>query len=241
MKYLIYLLSLMILPAQAAPELNIGALYEYLDGGRSTALKRIYNGGDSTAFVKVMVAELVYAADGTVTEVAMDGQPSDQRSLVASPARLIVPANGMQQVRLLFRGERDKERYYRLRFIPVLPEVNDGFGLTSEEAEQYDASLKAGVNILAGYGAVVFVRPAQPQYATEVVHESKRFIIPNKGNSTIVLDHFNDCDLNGNDCAPPTKHHVRPTKSLEFERKPGRNYRFVLEEGTQQRAFDFNG
>lgn len=245
MKYLLLLLLMSLgsitSPVQGAPQLNIGSLYEYFDGNRSTSLKRIYNSGDTAAFVKITVAELVYAADGTVSEVPLDGLPAEQRSLIASPARVIVPPDGMQQVRLLYRGERLSERYFRLRFIPVLPETGDGFGLTSEQARQYNEALSAGVNILAGYGAVMFVKPAQTTYATEVVHESGRFIVPNKGNATVVLDHFNDCDRNGQHCAAPTKHHIRPGKSLSFEKKTGRSYRFVLQEGPQSRHHEFEG
>lgn len=241
MKYLALLLGLTTFDAWAAPQLNIGSLYEYFDGNRSTSLKRIYNSGDTAAFVKVSVAELVYAADGTVTEVSLDGLPAEQRNLIASPARVIVPPNGMQQVRLLYRGERQAERYFRLRFIPVLPETGDGFGLTSEQAQQYNEALSAGVSILAGYGAVMFVKPAQTTYATEVLHEAERFTIPNKGNATVVLDHFNDCDRNGQRCAPPTKHHIRPGKTLSFEKKTGRSYRFVLQEGPREIPHEFEG
>lgn len=63
-------LALLLVPlvAKAGPELNVGGLYDYLDDGKSTLLKRIYNGGDATAFVKVSVAELVYGADGVPCE-----------------------------------------------------------------------------------------------------------------------------------------------------------------------------
>jgi P pilus assembly chaperone PapD len=241
MKRFLLLLSLVTLTAQAGPELNIGSLYEYLDGQRSTTLKKIYNSGDRTAFVKASVAELVYGPDGTAREVSMEGLPSEQRSLIASPARLIVPAKGMQQVRLLYRGDRDRERYFRLRFIPVLPEANDDFGLTPEEAREYDDSLKAGVNILAGYGAVVFVKPAQTRYASQVVQQAKRFSIVNDGNATLVVDHFTDCAVDGNDCRPPTKHHIRPAKRLEFDKQTGRAYRFLLVEDQAPREVEFNG
>ncbi|MCE6983752.1 molecular chaperone, partial [Pseudomonas frederiksbergensis] len=45
--------ALLALPlaAVAAPELNVGGLYDYLDGDKSTLLKRVRNSGDSTAFV----------------------------------------------------------------------------------------------------------------------------------------------------------------------------------------------
>lgn len=87
--------------AQAGPELNVGGLYDYLEEGKSTLLKRVRNGGDSTAFVKVSVVELVYDGSGPPREVALEGLALEQRGLVVSPARLIVPSRGMQAVRLL--------------------------------------------------------------------------------------------------------------------------------------------
>lgn len=91
------LLALLLpLPAQAAPELNIGGLYDYIDGGKSTLLKRVRNGGDTTAFVKISAAELVYDKDGTAREIDLESLPLEQRGLVVSPARLIVPARGLQ-------------------------------------------------------------------------------------------------------------------------------------------------
>lgn len=242
MKRLIVAITL-VLPGllQAAPQLNIGGLYDYLDGNRSTQLKRVRNGGDSTAFVKVSVAEIIYDADGSTREVPMEGLPADQRALVASPARLIVPANGMQAVRLLYRGSRERERYFRLRFIPVLPQVNDGFAITEQESEQYKSSLKAGVNILAGYGSLLFVRPEQTRFSTQVLHEPGRFVVPNQGNSTVVLDHFNDCDASGQQCEVATKHHLVPGSRRAFDKQPGRQYRFELIEGDQSRQVEFRG
>ncbi|CAK9888480.1 MULTISPECIES: pilus assembly protein [Pseudomonas] len=235
------LLLLMATTAFAGPELNIGTLYDYLDSDKSTLLKRVRNSGDTTAFVKVSVVELVYDEQGRTREVEMDGREALERGLVVSPARLIIPASGMQAVRLLYRGERDNERYFRLRFIPVLPEVNDGFAVTEDEAERYESALKVGVNILAGYGSILFVRPLAARYQTEVVHEAERFLIPNQGNTTIVLDHFNDCAAGNQDCAPATKHHVLPGNTRAFEKKAGRLYRFELVEGDQRREITFKG
>lgn len=226
---------------QAAPELNVGTLYDYLEGGKSTLLKRVRNGGDTTAFVKVSVAELVYDSQGVAREVELDSLALAERGLVASPARLIVPANGMQAVRLLYRGERDRERYFRVRFIPVLPESNDGFALSKEEAEGYRDSLKAGVNLLAGYGSLVFVRPAETRYQTPIDHKGSGLTIANQGNATIVLDHFRHCEPGGRECAAATKHHVLPGRVREFSAQPGRLYRFELLEGENRREMTFKG
>lgn len=236
------LLALLLpLPAQAAPELNIGGLYDYIDGGKSTLLKRVRNGGDTTAFVKISAAELVYDKDGTAREINLESLPLEQRGLVVSPARLIVPARGLQSVRLLYRGERGHERYFRVRFIPVLPEVNDGFAVDEAQAEAYRDSLKAGVNLLAGYGSLLFVRPADTQYDTTTRGEGGTLTVVNGGNSTVVLDHFKVCQAANEQCEPATKHHLLPGRTRQFEREKGRVFQFELQEGQQRKQMSVQG
>lgn len=231
----IVLLSLP-LAAVAAPELNIGGLYDYLDGNKSTLLKKVRNGGDSTAFVKVSVVELVYDDAGVAREIDTEGLPLEQRGLVASPARLIVPAKGMQSVRLLYRGSRAEERYFRLRFMPVLPELGDGFAVDEQQAQQYRDSLRAGVNLLAGFGSLLFVRPAQAHYQTPVRREGGLLTVANEGNATVVLDHFRQCRAPQEACEPATKHHLLPGRSRQFEGDVARIHQFELHEGDQRTA-----
>lgn len=229
------------LALHAAPELNVGALHDYLDGGKSTLLKRVRNGGNSTAFVKVSVAELVYDANGVAREVDTDGLPLEQRGLIASPARLIVPAQGMQAVRLLYRGPRDSERYFRLRFMPVLPETGDGFAVNEQEAEQYRDSLKAGVNLMAGYGTLLFVRPAESRFQTPVRRQGGQLTVVNEGNSTVVLDHFRQCQAPAQGCEPATKHHLLPGRSRHFEGQVGKVHQFELHEGGERKDMVVEG
>lgn len=230
--YGVFLALLMCpLPLQAAPELNIGGLYDYIEGDRSTLLKRIRNGGDTTAFVKVSVAELVYDAQGKASEVSLEGLAMDARALVVSPARLIVPARGLQSVRLLYRGTRERERYFRVRFIPVLPEVDDGFAVDQAEADAYRDSLRAGVNLLAGYGSLLFVRPDAPRYQTDLDYVDGKLKVSNHGNSTVALDHFRVCQSADQACGPATKHHLLPGRTRLFEDEGGHVFQFELQEG----------
>ncbi|PTT71705.1 pilus assembly protein, partial [Pseudomonas sp. HMWF007] len=137
--FLLGLLSVFCLPAQAGPQINVGTVYDYLEAGQSTYLKRVFNSGDATAFVKVNVLEIIYGADGTPQEVAVENAAdgASRNGLMASPARLIVPAQGMQGTRLLYMGERDRERYFRVRFVPVVPEKEDEFAVSGEERDAY--------------------------------------------------------------------------------------------------------
>ncbi len=232
------------LSIQAGPNINIGVVYDYLAGDKSTYLKRVYNSGDSTAFVKINVLEIIYNADGTPSEVPVKVQAdaSARDGLMASPARLIIPAQGMQGTRLLFMGERDRERYFRVRFVPVVPEKEDEFAVSSEEREDYKKTLTAGVNIMAGFGTIFFVRPKDARFDSVIDDSAGTYRVRNNGNTVVVIDEFKNCSTSvETDCEPTTKHHVMAGKSFEFEKKAGREYRFILVEGDTKKTLRVAG
>lgn len=236
--FLLGVLSVCCLTAQAGPQINVGTVYDYLDADKSTYLKRVFNSGDSTAFVKVNVLEIVYEADGTHREIpveaAADG--ASRNGVMASPARLIVPAKGMQGTRLLYMGERDRERYFRVRFVPVVPEKEDDFVISSEEREEYKQSLSAGVNVMTGFGTVFFVRPKDARFETLINETASRYELRNNGNTVLVIDEFKSCSLvKETDCGATTKHHVLAGKTFGFDKEQGREYRFILIEGDSKK------
>ncbi|RKS23424.1 hypothetical protein BJ917_2480 [Pseudomonas sp. WPR_5_2] len=228
----------------SGPQINVGVVYDYLDGDKSTFLKRVFNGGDSTAFVKVNILEIVYDADGTSREIPLSTQAdaNARDGLMASPARLIVPANGMQGTRLLYMGERERERYFRVRFVPVVPEKEDEFAVSAEEREDYKKGLSAGVNVLAGYGTVFFVRPKETRYDSVINDVPGQYAIRNNGNSVVVIDEFKDCSVkNEAECQPTTKHHILAGRTFKFDKQAGREYRFTLIEGSATKKFEIKG
>jgi Mat/Ecp fimbriae periplasmic chaperone len=237
-------LSLFSLGAMAGPQINVGVVYDYLGGDKSTYMKRVFNGGTSTAFVKVNNLEMIYNEDGSYREVPLQDQPGAiaRDGLMASPARLIVPANGTQGTRLLFMGNRDKERYFRVRFVPVVPQAEDDFAITDEERAEYKDSLAAGVRVLAGYGTVFFVRPKDTRFNTAIKDDGKRYTLNNHGNSVVVVDEFKDCAAAApQDCRPTLRHHIRAGHSYGFDKQPGRDYRFSLIEGDETRKIEVKG
>lgn len=232
------------LTAQAGPNINVGVVYDYLDGSKSSYLKRIFNGGTSTAFVKVEILEILYDAGGTPREVPLQSQAdaAARDGLMASPARLIVPANGMQGTRLVYMGERETERYFRVRYIPVVPEKEDAFAVSEEEREAYEKTLQAGVSVLAGYGTVFFVRPKDTRYATSIDNGAGRYEVRNNGNSVILVDEFKSCVAGKpTDCHPTTKNHVLPGRAFSFDKEAGRQYTFKLVEGDKQKSQEVKG
>jgi P pilus assembly chaperone PapD len=245
MKVLGAVLGLLMLSfnAHAGPSINVGVVYDYLDGDKTNYLKRVFNGGTSTAFVKITVLEILYSADGTAEEVPLKNLPDGARDgLMASPARLILPPNGTQSTRLLLRGERDKERYFRVRYIPVMPEKDDEFAVPEQEREAYKQTLSAGVSVLAGYGTVFFVRPKETRFDTQIDNGQGQYQLRNNGNSVVVIDEFKDCSAkDAMDCTPVTKNHVLPGRVFSFEKKAGRVYRFQLVEGGKPKVHEVKG
>lgn len=240
MKTLLFcgVLSLCATGAHAGPNINIGTVYDFLDGDKSAYLKRVFNAGSSTAFVRVNIFEMTFDASGQAVEHALDnhGDGASRRTgLVASPARLIVPANGMQALRLLYVGEREHERYYRVRYVPVVPEREDQFAVSDVDREQYKKSLSAGVNIMAGYGAIFFVRPKHTRFDTRFHDKTNEYRAHNAGNSTIELAEFKDCSQSDpNKCLATRSHHILPGKQFVLPKEAGRMYAFELVEGDKK-------
>jgi hypothetical protein len=231
-------LLLCSLAAQAGPNISVGEFYDYLPGDKGTYLKRIFNGGDTTAFVKINVSEMLYKPDGSYDEVPLEVGPDGRtrNGLMASPARLIVPAEGMQSTRFVFVGERQRERYFRVRYLPVAPEKDDDFGVSDEERKAYEKTVVGGVQVMAGYGTVFFVRPDNSRFDTRIENGGQRYTLRNAGNTVVMVDEFKDCAVaNLTSCAPTTKNHIFPGRSFSFEKQAGRIYRFHLVEGDTHR------
>lgn len=76
--------------------------------------KRIYNTGDSTAFVRVEILEIHPERQDKNNELPqkeVSGKTLERERLIVTPQRLIIPPSGFQSVRMLWPGERNSERY----------------------------------------------------------------------------------------------------------------------------------
>ena len=231
--------------AIASPSINPGPMFGFLDDGKSAVLKRIYNSGTSTAFVKVVVQEIIYDAQGQPVEqppIALSAAPLAQHNtLLASPARMIIPANGMQSTRLLFMGRRDHERYYRVRFIPVLPSSVDSFDQSTDDQQTYKKELAAQVTLLTGFGTLLFVRPDKVKFDTRLNDEKDTYSVHNAGNSVIALDFVKSCHAEKTtECSAIIQHYVLPGKTYTFTKEQKRIHSFVLQEGATKRNISFS-
>lgn len=135
--HFILALSLMSITTSvyASPSIGIGSMYDFFTPETQSLTERVYNIGKSTAFVRVEILEIDVAPKMNQRESKpkeVEAGSLTQERLIVSPLRLIIPPSGFQTVRILWPGARDKERYFRIRFTPVLPEENDGFGMNKD-------------------------------------------------------------------------------------------------------------
>jgi DNA relaxase NicK len=90
---------------------------------------------------------------------------------------------------------------------------------------------------MTGFGTVFFVRPKNSRFDSVIDDSAGVYRLRNNGNTVVVIDEFRNCSLKKEtECEPTTKHHILAGKSFEFEKKPGREYRFNLIEGADKKT-----
>jgi len=223
------------LHAAAIPKITVGSMYDFIESDKSTLLKRIRNSGDDTGYVRVDVSEVSYLPNGGKLEKKIDATAAASGKvdgLIFTPSRMIIPANGMQTGRLVVVGKRDKERYYRVRYIPVMPKDQYEFGQSKKQYDEYKKSLNAGVSILTGYGAMVIVRPENVVFNTDIAQRDNKIIITNKGNSSIKLEGIKLCQ--GGKCGDASSVILMPGKQHNLKQESQKNWQFTLLEGSKK-------
>lgn len=217
--------------ALASPDISVGTLYDYMSAEKTTLLKRVRNLGDETAFVKITLAEIIYDADGVPKERELPEE--GVRQLVTSPSRLIIPAGGMQATRFIYMGVRERERYFRVRFVPVKPQDDE---ITELPPQQ---QISAGVNIMTGFGTILFVAPKETRYDTRIDRENGVLYVENRGNATVILDYLEQCDKKERSCSQPEKMHLLPGVKKRVSQEATRLVRFELIEGKKSAFREF--
>lgn len=226
-------------PVIAGPAINVGALNEYVYSGKNTLAKRIYNTGDATAFVRVTVSEIVYKGQAPAEEVPLDNEAiidGKGSGIISSPPRLIIPAGGMQTNRLVITGPRDKEAYYRVRYIPVMPKNMDEFALNKDEINKYQSTINASVAVMTGFGTIVTVQPDKVHFDTQITEKGNTLRISNNGNASVVIAGLKSCDINLKNCNAPANIQLRPGRSLERDIVPQKIWHYTLTEGSQKKT-----
>lgn len=246
--YIFSVICLTVLPAltaaAATPVIGISSMYDVLMPDMQGMTKRIYNTGDATAFVRVELIE-ISPDEKTGTrekpQQELDGTTPARNRLIVTPQRLIIPPSGFQTVRILWPGERDRERYFRIRFTPVMPETDDGFGLDKNAVNEYrQNNVSTGLNVLTGYGSVVIVQPEKPQFSTVMNDAGNAGItVRNNGNATVSLDNIRQCKAADTECSAYSREFILPGRTHLLKKKDGYKTHFTLIEGNSRRDVSY--
>jgi hypothetical protein len=245
------MLSLCQTPAIAS-SLSVGAMHEYMKPEETQILKRIRNDGDATEFVRVTINEVEFVNGKETEKSEVEAKPETRTSLdcqstsgnatsllLASPSRLIIPAKGMQATRLVYCGDRKTEHYFRVRFIPALPQQLDEFPIEQKEKEQYKKVISAGVNVLTGFGTVVIIRPENVRFNTVITPAKESSNVRNDGNSVVVLDNLISCEKKDKGkCTDAQKVHIRPGVEKSISAPVNMKTSFDLYEGDTKRHIE---
>jgi len=140
-------------------------------------------------------AENAYV-DVEIIEVRNPGMPEEQRvaitnpqesGLLVTPAKMVIPPSGRQQVRLVnLAGTGDVDKVYRINFKPVLPP------LASEESV---------VRIVVAYQALVLIPPENPSAVVNFERDGTSLVMRNVGNSYVRLEDGRYCESENANCA----------------------------------------
>lgn len=230
--------------AHATPVIGIGSMYDVLIPGMQSMSKRIYNTGDATAFVRIELFEINPGEKKGPEETPqkeLSGTTLEHDRLIVTPQRLIIPPGNFQTVRILWPGERKNERYFRVRFTPVMPENDDSFGLDKDAVKEYRKNtLSAGLNVLTGYGTIVIVQPDRPAFNTVIKEENTDSItVKNNGNATVSLDNIRQCKSANTDCGTVTRELILPGRMHSVQRKVGFKTNFTLVEGVNKQVMSY--
>ena len=228
----------------ATPVIGIGSMYDILTPEMQSMTKRIYNTGTSTEFVRVDVLEITPCGEKNATESPqreLSGNTIDKERLIVTPLRMIIPPSLFQTTRIFWAGSRLEEKYYRVRFTPVMPDTEESFGLDNNAVNEYrQKSLQAGLNVLTGYGTIVVVQPDNPKFNSVIEHSRPEIIsIKNNGNATISLDDIRQCKPGNTDCSGVSREFVLPGRSKEIKKKLGYKTNFTLIEGSNKREMAY--
>ncbi|MGU3522803.1 hypothetical protein ACLBW2_06825 [Enterobacteriaceae bacterium C23F] len=225
--------------SSAGPLISIGSMYEVLNSDQRSLSKRIYNSGDTSAFVRVDVMH-ISNNDKEAPVVSLKNDELVKDRLLVTPMRMIIPPNNFHTSRILWSGNRSSEQYYRVRYTPVLPGKNDGFGLNDKEINDYRAkTVQAGVNVLAGYGTVIIVHPDKPTFNTQINERNNNITINNTGNATVVVEDIRICKTKAGQCDSSPRTFIFPGKTHSINKSEAGKVNFSLQEGSQRRAMSF--
>jgi len=164
---------------------------------------KVINNGSETGYVQIDVFEV--HNPGTPEEERLKIPVPETMKLIASPSKLMSPANSQKMVRIVnLEPGSAEERIYRINVTPVLAPL--------EESES------SVVRVVVAYQLLVIVDPAQPEEKVDIVRSGYRLTITNNGNTNVLFSDGKQCAADDeNDCVEIAAHRVYPGRTWQTD------------------------
>lgn len=193
------LIAAVVAPTSAFAEIFVDRAIVRLGPSSSNRedVKVINNGGE-VGYVQVDVFEV--RNPGTEQEERIKVIDPDSIKLIASPSKLMIPANSQKLVRIVnLDTAATQESIYRINITPVLPPLQEEEGSV--------------VRIVVAYQLLVITDPAQPKEELDITRSGYRLTVNNKGNTNVLFSDGKQCDKDGDNCVDIPAHRVYPGNS----------------------------
>lgn len=163
---------------------------------------KVINNGSEVGYVAVEV--FTVNNPGTEQEERVKVSDPDKVKLIASPSKLMIPANSQKLVRIVnLDPGNNQERIYRINVTPVLPPLQEGEGSV--------------VRVVVAYQILVIVDPAVPVEDVEITRQGYRLTVTNKGNTNVLFSDGQQCNEQGEGCLEIAAHRVYPGNSWQVD------------------------
>jgi P pilus assembly chaperone PapD len=138
---------------------------------------KVSNTGSDVMYVQVDVRQI--RDPGTEREEALQITDPKALKLIATPAKLVIPAGGQKLIRIVNLEPRaEAERIYRINVTPVLPPL-------SENTSQ--------LRIVVAYQILTIVQPAEPSVELTAQRTGQTIRFLNSGTSNVLLSEGSQC------------------------------------------------
>ncbi|WP_421203626.1 hypothetical protein [Aeromonas sp. 602658] len=198
MRFTIFLLAgLFYLPVVNA--INVGSVTTFIDSNETEVAKEIENNSDQARLVTVNISRISSPEEGGV-DIPMEVEGE----LLLSPARMMLPAKGKNNVRFFYKGPADdQERYYRITWRDTALSMD----------EQRNESRQAMATTSAQIGTILVVTPRKVRFDYLLSHGE----LTNRGNASYRVVAYGVCrDQPGKQCKET--YYDLPGKQRVFKR-----------------------
>ncbi|TQO88855.1 hypothetical protein [Vibrio cholerae] len=172
-----------MIDSEASNTIRLDSLYQRLDNQQNYKDVRVYNDSKNLAFVSVSVVEVMNpgAQEEQVKEPDFGNGP-----LISTKA-LMIPAESSRSVRVYYPEtiSRDADRFFRIRFTPVMPTKEHGF---TDSQLKSAKTVESNFKLSFAWGVLLSVVKKSPNLDYKVyLDSSKNLVFENTGDSLVTI------------------------------------------------------